>query len=44
MITGRWGQVDDVVNGIMFLARQDSSFVNGIVLPLDGGFLAGKPM
>jgi gluconate 5-dehydrogenase len=36
----RWGSVDDIVGGAVFLASEASNFVNGHVLYIDGGILA----
>jgi len=37
---GRFGNIDELVGGAIFLASEAASFVTGIVLPIDGGFLA----
>lgn len=37
---GRWGQPADVVGPAVFLASDASRYVNGVVLPVDGGILA----
>jgi len=37
---GRLGRVDDIVGAALFLASDESSWVTGAVLPLDGGFTA----
>jgi len=37
---GRWGQPDDVGGAAVFLASSASDYVHGIVLPVDGGWLA----
>lgn len=36
----RGGQPDEVVGPIVFLASDMASYVNGVVLPVDGGFLS----
>ena len=37
---GRFAEVEDVVNCIVFLLSGKSAMVNGVTLPIDGGFLA----
>ena len=37
---GRWGDTVELVGPTVFLASDASSFVNGHVLYVDGGFLA----
>lgn len=37
---GRFAEVEEVVNAIVFLLSDDSDMVNGHSLPVDGGFLA----
>ena len=37
---GRWGEPDDVAGAFVFLASPASDYVHGIVLPVDGGWLA----
>jgi 2-deoxy-D-gluconate 3-dehydrogenase len=37
---GRWGQPEDVAGAYVFLASSASDYVNGVVLPVDGGWLA----
>ena len=38
--SGRWGQPDDLGGAAVFLASAASDYVQGIVLPVDGGWLA----
>lgn len=37
---GRWGTPADIGGAVVFLASEASNYVNGIVLPVDGGWLA----
>lgn len=37
---GRWGEPGDIGGAAVFLASRASDYVNGIVLPVDGGWLA----
>ncbi|CAG9094790.1 unnamed protein product [Plutella xylostella] len=37
---GRFGEVSEVVNAVLFLLSDDASMINGVHLPVDGGFLA----
>ena len=36
----RGGQPDEIVGPVVFLASEMASYVNGVVLPVDGGFLS----
>ena len=38
--SGRWGHVEELVGAAVFLASDASSFVNGIMLHVDGGITA----
>ncbi len=38
---GRVGQPEELVGAVLFLASDMSTYVTGITLPVDGGFLAG---
>ncbi len=40
---GRFGKPEDVADGVVFLASKRASFINGHILAVDGGFLAGHP-
>jgi 2-deoxy-D-gluconate 3-dehydrogenase len=37
---GRWGEPEDIAGAFVFLASAASDYVHGIVLPVDGGWLA----
>ena len=37
---GRWGEPPDLAGAAVFLAAPASDYVHGIVLPVDGGWLA----
>jgi 2-deoxy-D-gluconate 3-dehydrogenase len=39
-ILGRWGRPDDLVGPCQFLLSEASSYVTGVDLPVDGGWLA----
>ena len=37
----RFAQTSEVVDGIIFLLGDKSAMINGITMPIDGGFLSG---
>lgn len=37
---GRFAQVEEVVDAILYLLSDKASMINGVLLPIDGGFLA----
>jgi len=36
---GKFAEVEDVVNAVVFLLSDKASMINGTTLPVDGGFL-----
>ena len=36
---GRWGKPEDVAEGVVFLCAPAASFMTGLILPVDGGYL-----
>lgn len=41
--TGRWGESEDIANGVMFFCQDESSWVTGQTLLVDGGHLTYLP-
>jgi NAD(P)-dependent dehydrogenase (short-subunit alcohol dehydrogenase family) len=39
---GRNGQVADAAEALLYLASEQASFITGVVLPVDGGVMAGR--
>lgn len=37
----RWGEADDLVGAVLFLASPASAFITGTTLPVDGGYVSG---
>jgi 2-deoxy-D-gluconate 3-dehydrogenase len=37
---GRWGQGEDLAGAVVFLSSDAAAYVHGVVLPVDGGWLA----
>ena len=35
----RWGKPDDLAGAVTFLASEAASFITGVILPIDGGYL-----
>ena len=38
---GRMGEAEDIAKAVLFLLSEDSSWITGVALPVDGGFSAG---
>jgi 2-dehydro-3-deoxy-D-gluconate 5-dehydrogenase len=38
--SGRWGEPEDLAGAVVFLCSRASDYLHGIILPVDGGFLA----
>jgi NAD(P)-dependent dehydrogenase (short-subunit alcohol dehydrogenase family) len=39
---GRWGEPEELAKAVLFLASEDSSYINAVELVVDGG-LTGAP-
>ena len=39
---GKFAEVDDVVHPVLYLLSEKSDMINGVMLPVDGGFLATR--
>ncbi len=39
---GRIGEPDDIARAVMFLASDEAAWITGVVLPVDGGLMAGR--
>jgi len=37
---GRLGVPEEIANAAAFLASDEASFINGVILPVDGGYTA----
>lgn len=37
---GRWAEADDIAGAVLFLCSRAADYVHGIILPVDGGWLA----
>ena len=35
----RWGLASEIANAALFLASDESSFITGVAIPVDGGFV-----
>ncbi len=40
MPAGRWGEPEDLSGSVVFLASGLSDYIHGVVLSVDGGYLA----
>ena len=41
-VVGRWGEPKDIVGASVFLSSDDSDFINGSEIKIDGGWLSSK--
>lgn len=42
-LVGRWGLPDDIAHAAVFLASDESAFITGVILPVDGGLTIQTP-
>jgi NAD(P)-dependent dehydrogenase (short-subunit alcohol dehydrogenase family) len=40
LAAGRWGEPDEVAKVVLFLSSDLASYVQGAIIPVDGGFLS----
>ncbi|WVN42123.1 SDR family oxidoreductase [beta proteobacterium MWH-UniP1] len=40
MLLGRWGKPEDVANAVSFFCSEQSNYITGVNLPVDGGWMA----
>ena len=38
----RFGKPEEIANAILFLASDEASFITGLIMPVDGGYTAGR--
>jgi glucose 1-dehydrogenase len=43
LLWGRLGRPEEMARGVVFLASEDSSYMTGACLRMDGGYVLGKP-
>jgi NAD(P)-dependent dehydrogenase (short-subunit alcohol dehydrogenase family) len=41
---GRWGTTEDLIGACLFLASPAASYITGMCLEIDGGFVSGNPL
>lgn len=37
---GRWGEPEEIANGVLFLCTKEADYIHGVTIPIDGGFLS----
>jgi NAD(P)-dependent dehydrogenase (short-subunit alcohol dehydrogenase family) len=40
---GRLAEPEDIARAALFLASDDSSYITGVIIPVDGGWTVGSP-